>query len=63
MKETYPTLFERVAMTFFRSRAQLLTVGKQSYDKHGLFIQADAPEMLTLEMVQGVRNGLDTHSR
>ena len=59
MQETYPTIFERVAMTFFRSRPQLLTVGKQSFDKHGLFIQSDAPEMLTLEMVHGVRNGLD----
>lgn len=59
MKETYPTIFERVAMTFYRSSAQLLTVGKQSYDKHGLFIQSDAPEMLTLEMVHGIRNGLD----
>ena len=59
MKETYPTVFDRVAMTFYRSRAQLLTVGKQSYDKHGLIIQSDAPEMLSLEMVHGVRNGLD----
>ena len=59
MEENYPTIFDRVAMTFFRSRPQLLTVGKQSFDKHGLFTQSDAPEMLTLEMVHGVRNGLD----
>ncbi len=60
MKETYPTIFERVAMTFYRSRPQLLTVGKQAFDKNGLFIQPDAPEMLTLKMVQGVRNGLES---
>lgn len=62
MKETYPTVFDEVAMTFFRSRAQLLTVGKQSFDKIGYFFQPGAPEMLTLEMLAGDINGLDDRS-
>ncbi|MEQ9402052.1 MAG: FtsX-like permease family protein [Cyclobacteriaceae bacterium] len=58
MKETYPTVFDKVAMTFFRKSPQLLTVGKQSFDKDGYFFLSDAPEMLSLNMKAGSRDGL-----
>ena len=54
----YPDLFEHVVMTFFRSRPQLLTVDKKSFDQFGYFFQPDAPHMLTLQMVTGSRAGL-----
>lgn len=50
---TYPTIFEKVAMTFYRNRTLVLTVGKQSFEKLGYFFSAEAPEILTLEMVSG----------
>lgn len=59
MRETYPQYFEKVVMTFFRSRPQLLTVGKQGYDKSGFFFQPGAPELLSLEMVHGSLNALE----
>lgn len=58
MKETYPTVFDKVVMTFFRTRPQLLTVGKQSFDESGYFFQPDAPNMLTLKMQSGAVDGL-----
>ncbi|MEP1095803.1 MAG: ABC transporter permease [Cyclobacteriaceae bacterium] len=58
MKETYPTVFDKVSMTFFRTRPQLLTVGKQSFDESGYFFQPDAPSMLTLKMQSGTVDGL-----
>ncbi|MEP1034227.1 ABC transporter permease [Ekhidna sp.] len=62
MKETYPAVFDQVGMTFFRSRAQLLSVGKQSFDKIGYFFQPDGPEMLSLEMMSGDIHGIDDRS-
>ncbi len=59
MAENYPTVFDKVAMTFFRSRAQLLSVGKQSFDQIGYFIQSDGPEMLSLRMISGDIHGLE----
>lgn len=58
MKESYPTIFDKVVMTFFRTGEQTLTVGKQSFDQKGYFFQADAPELLTLKMKTGSRDGL-----
>lgn len=58
MEETYPTIFDRVAMTFFRTSPQLLTVGKQSFDQTGYFFEPDAPEMFSLKMKAGTREGI-----
>lgn len=62
IKENYPDYFDKVVMTFFRSRAQLLSVGKQSFDQIGYFFQPDAPEMLSLEMLAGDVRGIDDPS-
>ena len=59
MKETYSTVFEKVAMTFFRMRPQLLKVGEQSFEEPGYYFQSDAPSMLSLKMKAGVRDGLN----
>ncbi len=53
LEQTYPTLFEKVAITFYRNRTLVLTVEKQSIERLGYFFSPDAPEMLTLEMVSG----------
>lgn len=59
LEETYPTLFKRVGTTFYRNQEQILTVGKQSFSKMCYFFSPDAPEMLTLDMVAGTREGLE----
>lgn len=37
---------------------QLLIVNNKTFNKTGIFFEADAPEMLTLKMVKGTRSGL-----
>ena len=59
MKETYPTIFEHVTMTFFRTRQQMLTVGKQSFDESGYFFRPGVAEMLSLKMIRGGQNWLE----
>ncbi len=58
MKENYPTIFDKVAMTFFRMRPQLLSVEEQSFEEPGYYFQPEAPEMLSLKMKAGIRDGL-----
>lgn len=58
LEETYPTLFDKVVMTFFRMRPQLLTVGKQSFDEDGYYFQPEGPEMLSLKMKSGTLDGI-----
>ncbi|MFT3705325.1 MAG: ABC transporter permease [Agriterribacter sp.] len=41
----------------------LLTVGNKSLNQQGIYFEADAPDMLSLEMLKGTRQGLkDPHS-
>lgn len=58
LADNFPHLFDKVAMTFFRSRSQLLTVDRHSYDQDGYFFQPDGPELLSLNMLAGTREGL-----
>jgi putative ABC transport system permease protein len=37
----------------------LLSVGKRSFNKTGIFFEADAPDMLTLKMLKGTRKALN----
>ncbi|WP_462253528.1 FtsX-like permease family protein [Ekhidna sp.] len=53
LKETYPTLFERVTITFFRNQQLVVSVGKQSLERTGYFFTSDAPELFSLEMAAG----------
>lgn len=58
LRDNYPTLFEHVAMTQFRSYKQILTVDQETFDEMGYFFGPDAPEMLSLHMKAGNRDGL-----
>ncbi len=53
LRETYPTVFENVSITFFRNRRQFLKVGERSLERLGYFFSKDAAELLTLDMVSG----------
>ncbi|WP_436514644.1 ABC transporter permease [Ekhidna sp. To15] len=53
LEQTYPTLFNKVAITFYRNRALVLTVGKQSLERLGYFFSPDAPAILSLDIVAG----------
>ncbi|MEO9869833.1 ABC transporter permease [Ekhidna sp.] len=53
LKQTYPTIFQKVAITFYRNQQLVVTVGKQSLERLGYFFSTDAPEMLSLEMIAG----------
>jgi putative ABC transport system permease protein len=37
---------------------QLLSMGNKSFNKHGIYLEPDGPEMLSLEMLKGTRQGL-----
>ncbi|NQZ78482.1 MAG: ABC transporter permease, partial [Ekhidna sp.] len=56
LEQTFPTLFEKVAVTFNRNQTMVLTVGNQSLERFGYFFSSDAAEMLSLEMVVGQPN-------
>lgn len=53
LEETYPTLFQDVATTFFRNQPQFLKVGRRSIERMGYFFSYDAATVLGLEMVSG----------
>lgn len=58
LKDNYPNFFDKVAMTFYRANPQLLTYNNQVFEEMGYFFQAAAPEMLSLQMISGTRDGL-----
>ncbi|MEQ9438734.1 MAG: ABC transporter permease [Cyclobacteriaceae bacterium] len=62
LRENYGTYFEHVTMaTFLQWRT--LRQGEKVLTKTGYFMEPSAPEMLTLHMLSGTRNGLnDPHS-
>ena len=53
IEQTYRPLFARVTTTFYRNEKLVLTVGKQSLERHGYYFSSEAPEMLSLELVAG----------
>ncbi|MEM8938434.1 MAG: ABC transporter permease [Bacteroidota bacterium] len=55
LEETYPTVFENVATTFYRNQQQFLKVGDRSLERLGYFFSRDAAHLLSLEMVAGRR--------
>lgn len=58
LSETYPALFDKVMMTFFRTNKQTLSVDRQDFSQQGYFIQKSGPEMLSLPMQSGRRDCL-----
>ncbi|MEM9897128.1 MAG: ABC transporter permease [Bacteroidota bacterium] len=53
LEQTYPTIFEHVAITFFRNQEQFLKVGDRSIERLGYFFSKDVAEVLSLEMIAG----------
>lgn len=53
LRDTYPTLFENVSMTFYRNQEQFLSVGKRSIERVGYFFNKDISDLLSLDMVSG----------
>ena len=51
--ETYPTIFEHVATTFYRNQEQFLRVGDRSVERLGYFFSKDISEVLSLDFVAG----------
>ena len=58
IKTLYSNYFESVAMVRGRVEERGLAVGEKKFTQEGYFVQPDMPQMLTLEMVSGTRNGL-----
>ncbi|WP_229311511.1 ABC transporter permease [Larkinella rosea] len=58
LKKSYGSDFKYVMMASWTSR-HILTVGEKTFSKTGLFIEPQAPDMLTLKMLRGNRAGLN----
>ncbi|MCW5911654.1 MAG: ABC transporter permease [Cyclobacteriaceae bacterium] len=57
MRNTYANDFEHLAMATWPAD-HILSIGERSISQTGNFVQADFPEMISLRMIAGVRNGL-----
>lgn len=57
LKARYGSNFKYVVQASWEG-GQLLTVGNKPFNKNGIFMDADGPEMLSLEMLKGTRQGL-----
>jgi len=57
LRARYGSNFKYVVQASWESE-QLLTVGNKPFNKHGIFMEPDGPEMLSLEMLKGTRQGL-----
>jgi len=57
LKDRYDAQFKHVVMVR-RTEEHMLTFNTNSFVEKGNFMQADAPEMLSLEIVEGAKDGL-----
>lgn len=57
LRENYSNHFEHIVMSAF-SRNILLTFGEKKMDANARYMEADAPNMLSLKMVEGSRDAL-----
>ncbi len=53
LEETYPTIFEHVATTFYRNEEYFLKVGDRSVERLGYFFSQNSPEVLSLDFRLG----------
>lgn len=58
LEDNYANLFENVTVTFFRNDDRLITVDDQTFNQPGYFFLPDAPEMFSIRMKAGTRDGL-----
>jgi ABC-type antimicrobial peptide transport system permease subunit len=57
LRDTYGSDFKYLSMASWTGD-RILAVGEKKLTKSGNYFQADFPEMLTLKMIKGTRNGL-----
>lgn len=57
LTESFKDDFEYVVMSTF-TQDHIISNGTRRFNESGYFMQPDAPEMLTLEMLRGTRSGL-----
>ncbi|MDN3203253.1 ABC transporter permease [Algoriphagus sediminis] len=58
IQDTYQAQFKNVAMCYSRPQEIVITSGKDSFLENGYYMQPNAPEMLSLEMMAGTLDGL-----
>lgn len=58
LRTQYPEDFKQVALISPSESAHLLTTGDKKITSSGIFMQPQLPEMLTLHMLKGTRDGL-----
>jgi putative ABC transport system permease protein len=62
LQTEYGSDFKHIVMASFPS-GHILTYGNEKFSENGIYMDAGAPEMLSLKMIQGNYNGLkDPHS-
>src|SRR5678815_3154297 len=57
IKSNYGSDFKYVVQASW-TNTMLIALGNKSIKRQGIFFEADAPEMLTLKMIRGTRQGL-----
>jgi putative ABC transport system permease protein len=57
LRDKFGSNFKYVVQTSWQG-GQLLTVGNKPFNKQGIFMEADGPDMLTLKILKGTRRGL-----
>jgi ABC-type antimicrobial peptide transport system permease subunit len=58
LRNEYGLHFEKVVMVRGRNEEHVLGLGENQFTQIGYFMQPDGPEMFTLTMIHGTRNGL-----
>jgi putative ABC transport system permease protein len=59
LKTSYSSLFSSVAMVRARIEERVITWREKKHTETGYFMQPEGPDMLSLQMLSGVRNGLN----
>ncbi len=57
LRNTYGSYFKHVVMSSM-SQNPILSIGEKAITKNGYFMEAEAPELLSLRMLKGTRSGL-----
>ena len=58
LKDNYPDMIESAAMVRSRPQEIVFAYGTNKFRQAGLFVEPEIPEMLSLEMIRGTRDGL-----
>ena len=59
LKSSYGNNFERIAIVRSRVENRVITLGENKYTQNGYFMQSEGPEIFSLKMIYGSRDGLN----